>query len=152
MSTVIFDLDGTLADIEHRKKFITGELGYVSWKNFNKPENVAKDKPKPEVIKVFQMYKNAGYKVLIFTGRVDISREITENWLEENNCVPDKLIMRPNGNHRPDTEMKTKWLNEEFPNDTWKTEVEAAYEDRDKVVKMYRDMGIQCFQVEYGDF
>ena len=152
MKSIIFDLDGTLANMEHRRKFITGEMGFKSWKQFNSPAQCAKDTPIESTVNLARMYKDAGYRILIFTGRDGIAELVTRQWLKDHNVPFDRLVMRPQGNHRPDTEMKTKWLNEEFGNESWKTEVKAVFEDRDKVVKMYREMGIQCYQVSEGNF
>ena len=32
------------------------------------------------------------------------------------------------------------------------TDVVCSFDDRDKVVQMWRDNGITCFQVNYGNF
>ena len=31
---VIFDVDGTIADCEHRRKYVDGTLGHTDWKKF----------------------------------------------------------------------------------------------------------------------
>jgi len=152
MKSIIFDLDGTLANMEHRRKFITGELGYKSWDKFNSPEECAKDTPIESTVNLARMYKDAGYRILIFTGRDGIAELVTRQWLKDHNVPFDRLVMRPQGNHRPGTEMKTKWLNEEFGNESWKTDVKAVFEDRNRVVKMYRELGLQCYHVQEGNF
>lgn len=150
MKNVIFDLDGTLANINERKRFITGELGYKSWKKFFCPKEVAKDKPITQVINVAKMYKKSGYKLFIFTGRDEVSRDVTEAWLAKQGVEFDILLMRSNGDYTADNLLKKRWVGEYFSNPS--LDVEAVYDDRDKVVKMWREMGIQTFQVDYGDF
>jgi hypothetical protein len=66
-----------------------------------------------------------------------------------NNQLPinsDDLIMRPSGNYTPDhllkIEMAKPFLNQ----------ITLVFEDRNKVVKMWRDLGICCCQVAEGDF
>jgi len=43
---VIFDLDGTLADIQKRKKLSTKHNGKIDWKKFSDPELIKLDIPK----------------------------------------------------------------------------------------------------------
>jgi hypothetical protein len=45
--------------------------------------------------------------------------------------------------------LKEEWLNQEFPD---KQNLLCVYDDRDKVVAMWRRNGIPCFQVAPGDF
>ena len=57
--------------------------------------------------------------------------------------------MKPNGSFTHDYILKLGWLEEFFPD---KSSVLCAFDDRDKVVKMWRDNGIDCFQVAEGNF
>ena len=45
MKTVIFDLDGTLADITKRREMSTKENGKIDWDIFFTPENIWFDTP-----------------------------------------------------------------------------------------------------------
>ncbi len=90
--------------------------------------------------------------MIIFSGRSDATREETEKWLAVNGIVYDKLLMRPGtgeGMFTPDDQLKEDWLNQEFPD---KSQILCVYDDRDKVVNMWRRNGISCFQVAPGDF
>jgi len=57
-NTIIFDLDGTLADIDERKQKAQWKSNdkAMDWDIFFDPENIKLDKPKPEVIKCAQMF------------------------------------------------------------------------------------------------
>jgi hypothetical protein len=60
--------------------------------------------------------------------------------------------MRPatgGGMFTPDDILKEAWLREQFPD---KNNILCVYDDRDKVVAMWRRNGISCFQVAPGDF
>jgi FMN phosphatase YigB (HAD superfamily) len=150
MKNIIFDLDGTLANIDHRKKFITGELGYKSYTKFFSPVEVFKDTPIHSVMNILRLYKDAGYKIFIFTGRDEISRSMTISWLNQYDIKYDVLLMRPTNSHTPDTILKKTWLLETFDNP--QVEVEAVYDDRDSVVAMWRRMGLRTLQVAPGNF
>jgi hypothetical protein len=45
--------------------------------------------------------------------------------------------------------LKKQWLDDEL---NAGEEILCVFDDRDKVVKMWRDNGITCMQVNYGDF
>lgn len=147
--TVIFDLDGTLALIEKRRQLATKDNGKLDWNIFFLPANIGLDEPNVPVIKTFQAMKDAGFNVGIFSGRDSISRKETESWLAENGIRPDFLYMRPQGSFMKDDILKKKWLDQLLADGK---NVMCAFDDRDKVVKMWRDNGISCFQVNYGDF
>ena len=76
-------------------------------------------------------------------------REDTEYWLDFHNVPYDELIMRKDKDFRPDNEAK-KDLYEEYIKD--KFEIEFVLDDRDRVVKMWRELGLRVLQVEEGDF
>lgn len=147
--TVIFDLDGTLALIDKRRKLSTKENGKLNWEKFFDPKNISLDEPNVPVIKAFQAMKAIGYRVGIFSGRDSISKKETEFWLAEHNIIPDFLRMRPQKSFTKDDVLKKKWLDEEL---AIGHKILCTFDDRDKVVKMWRDNGITCFQVAEGSF
>lgn len=147
--TVIFDLDGTLALIDKRRALAAKPNGKINWKTFFAPENIALDEPNIPVIKSFHAMKAAGFRVGIFSGRDSISRNETEQWLAENGIQPDFLFMRAQGSFTPDDVLKKEWLDQEMAAGH---EIMCVFDDRDKVVKMWRENGISCFQVAEGSF
>ena len=171
-NTVIFDLDGTLALIEKRRLKAgsptghTPEISKMDWDVFFNPENIQLDEPNYPVIKMAQMFAQDGFKIVIFSGRNDRSFFTTKEWLLRYNVPYDLLVMRPDkfkkdswpiakGNpatkemrFMPDEILKKEML-DTFIN---KDEVFLVVDDRDKVVKMWRDLGLNTFQVAPGDF
>lgn len=146
---VIFDLDGTLALIDKRRAKAALPNGKMNWKEFFAPENIQLDEPNWPVIESFKAMQNAGFTVGIFSGRDDISRKETIDWLTQHGIDPNFLKMRRNGSFVPDDKLKKLWLD-----DVLKLghDVMCVFDDRDKVVKMWRDNGIACFQVAPGEF
>jgi len=146
---VIFDLDGTLAIIDKRRAKATKPDGKMNWQTFFAPENIQLDEPNWPVIESFKAMQAAGFIVGIFSGRDDISRQETMDWLTQHGIDPQFLRMRRNGSFVPDDKLKKLWLDEILANGN---EVMCVFDDRDKVVKMWRDNGISCFQVAEGQF
>jgi FMN phosphatase YigB (HAD superfamily) len=145
---VIFDLDGTLADIEDRRQLCTKENGKMDWNKFFDPENIKLDKPNMPVIMMAQALTAFGYKIAIFSGRSAKTKDATKDWLHKQDIKLDILKMRPERNFRPDEQLKLEWLNDM----DWKDNVVAVFDDRDKVVNMWREIGLTCMQVAPGNF
>ena len=145
---IIFDLDGTLADIEDRRQLCTKENGKMDWNKFFDPKNIKLDKPNMPVIMMAQALTAFGYKIAIFSGRSARTEDATKDWLHKQDIKFDILKMRPERNFRPDEQLKLEWLN----NMDWKDNVEAVFDDRDKVVNMWREIGLTCMQVAPGNF
>lgn len=183
---VIFDLDGTLALIDHRRHMVERHLAFDLWfdtltherqldlrRRFPKEhiEKVTfieetgwkpdwdaffdacdKDVPNIPVCEVF-LHLNSShsphdFELIIFSGRSEVVRDKTETWLDEYGIKPQRLIMRPDKNYEPDEELKAKWLTEIGGPDR----VFCVFDDRQKVVDMWRSKGLTCFQVAPGNF
>ena len=170
--TVIFDLDGTLAIIDRRRE-IAGKTkdgkvtDKMNWDEFFNPAHIAFDEPNEPVIKLAQMFRDWGYKIVIFSGRNDRMWKRTVEWLEWNDVPYDLLVMRPDkfqgkawpvaeGNpatpdmrYMPDDVLKKAML-DKFVEDI--NDVFLVVDDRDKVVKMWRSLGLDVWQVAEGNF
>lgn len=149
MKTVIFDLDGTLALIDKRRAKASLPNGKMNWKEFFAPENIQLDEPNWPVIDTFNAMQEAGFIVGIFSGRDDISEVETRSWLLDHDIHPDFLKMRSHGSFVPDDKLKKIWLNDLLEDSH---NILCVFDDRDKVVKMWRENGISCFQVAEGKF
>ena len=164
--TVIFDLDGTLADIDVRRNKATKPNGKLDWDVFFDADNIKLDKPNHPVIKTAQMFHDNGFRVVIFSGRNDRSFHTTVEWLKIHEVPHDLLVMRPDkfkdkswpiadGNpatpdmrFMPDDILKKKMLDTFVDID----DVFLVVDDRNKVVDMWRSLGLNTFQVAPGDF
>ena len=148
----IFDLDGTLADIQDRRDYSSNPEGKIDWNKFFDPKNIDMDKPNHAVIQTArELNRNFNHYIYIFSGRSSATQDATVKWLEEHKVPWSKLIMRPLDKlMMPDDELKESWLND--PQIIDRNRVIAVFDDRNKVVKMWRRNGIPCFQVAEGDF
>ncbi len=139
----VFDLDGTLASVDHRRPALEGE--HPDWHAFNKASLF--DSPAEAVVRVARALADH-YEIWIVSGRSDAVERETRGWLEKYEVPFDTLIMRSAADHRPDHILKKEWaLKYNFVDN-----VLAVFDDRDSVVAMWRELGIVCFQVAPGDF
>ena len=153
MKTVIFDLDGTLADITKRREMSTKENGKIDWDVFFEPNNIWFDLPNEPVITMAQLLSEK-HRIVIFSGRSKATKTETKRWLQKFDVPFDVIKMRPTSNEwkfMPDDELKQHWLDTLFPDDKRK-DILCVFDDRQKVVDMWRRNGITCFQVDDGNF
>jgi len=170
--TVIFDLDGTLAIIEKRRIKSGSPTGdkpvqtKMNWDIFFDPKNIPLDEPNEPVIKLAQMLKSDGYNIVIFSGRNDRSWDATKEWLKKYNVPYDMLVMRPDkfkSKSFPVADGNPATLDMRYmPDDILKKHMLDAFvdindvflvvDDRDKVVKMWRSLGLNTWQVAPGNF
>lgn len=139
---VVFDLDGTLADIEHRRHFVDGEKKV--WDAFFNACN--NDEPVWPIIYTLHGLKAQGHRVEIWSGRSESVLKKTKIWLSKHSLAGITLRCRPEGDYRPDVELKKEWL------DSCGVKPDLAFDDRVSIVRMWRDAGIICAQVAPGEF
>ena len=149
-NTIIFDLDGTLAIIDKRRELSTKPNGKLDWGKFFDPSNIALDVPNPPVVKMAQMFAEQGFNIVIFSGRSNKTEHTTRSWLSNNRIPFQKLVMRDSetDHFTPDWVLKKDMLDEHVDiNDVF-----LVFDDRDRVVKLWRSLGLTTFQVADGDF
>jgi len=147
MALCVFDLDGSLANIEHR-------LGYVrtkpkNWAAFD--AGIPNDKVNLPVAEVFHSLKATGNEIIFASGRNERSRDATMSWLQSNNLweFRAKLYMRKANDYRSDDIIKNEIIDEivadygKLP-DLW-------FDDRPRVVRAIRARGIFVFDVYQGE-
>jgi len=132
--TIIVDIDGTLAHMNGRGPF---DWDYVDKDTCD------------ELVKgiVYSLADGNDYKVILVSGRSDICLEKTVNWLLDNKIYYYKLFMRPDGDFRPDTELKEE-IYKKFIEPNY--EVVAVFDDRPKVIAKWRELGLRVIDVGNG--
>ena len=143
----IFDIDGTIANLAHRLHFIQQEE--KDWTSFYAV--CGKDNPFEDVLYFARLLFDVGHIIVLISGRSDECREQTEKWLRTNYAPYKVLLMRKQGDHRPDNVVKGELL-DELCADLERSSIAGIFEDRDQVVKMYREKGFRVFQVADGNF
>ena len=129
----IFDLDGTLADIQDRRDYSSTPEGKIDWDKFFDPKNIEMDKPNEAVIQTAKDLHKIGNDIYIFSGRSAGTYDVTVEWLEKHKVPFRNLYMRPVDKLMiPDDKLKESWLND--PRYIDRRRVIAVFDDRDKVV------------------
>lgn len=136
---IICDLDGTLALLGSRSPYDT-----------KRALEDALNHPVANLIEVYDHQTTFDVQLLLLSGRDDAYRSITEEWLRMHDITHyEALFLRKTGDRRKDFVVKRE-IYEQHIKDAY--DVLFVLEDRDQVVRMWRELGLTCFQVEYGDF
>lgn len=143
---VIFDIDGTLADIRHRRVFLNSVV--PDWKSFN--STMGDDVPNKPIVELYKvLWETQKYEIILVSGRGEEYRDITERWLVWNEIPFHALMMRASGDYRPDVKVKKDILQQIR---AVYGEVLFAVDDRQQVVDMWRENGVTCLQCAEGNF
>lgn len=146
---IVVDIDGTIAKVGDRLKYLQQEK--KDWDSFY--EHCDEDEPIEDIIEIVKLFLAVPFNKIVFcTGRRSSVREKTVAWLEKLRSVQRfdyELLMRPDGDHRHDTEVKPQLLLDRgiFPEN-----VICIFEDRDSMVAKWRELGYRCLQVADGKF
>ncbi len=140
---VVFDIDGTLSIVGDRLKYL--QLTPPDWDAFYGA--CGEDACNEPIWSIYHALKQS-HAILFVTGRRESCRQDTLAWMKENqiSCRTEQLLMRKDGDTRHDTEIKPE-LVADIPG-----EIGLVFEDRNSMVKKWRDLGYTCLQVAEGNF
>lgn len=151
MKHIICDIDGTVSDLQHRLHHVKAGPGKKNWDAFH--EGVEHDNPFPDIIRIVTILRDSGHPLWFVTGRMDYTREATERWLGKHVGKYEQLFMRKTADYRPDDVVKEEIYGAHLvplaivPNTTL-----AVFDDRNRVVTKWRELGFRVLQVAPGDF
>lgn len=151
---IMVDLDGTMAIIHKDRSPYDAST-------------CDQDLPNIPVIETVKALNDAGYHVIFCSGREDKYREPTRKFLDTHfialqpkwgidgsvifvdNPRQYELFMRQTGDNRKDSIVKEEIFNSHIKNNY---NILCVLDDRQQVVDKWRELGLTCFQVNYGDF
>ena len=142
---VVFDIDGTLANIEHRLDCVRSKP--KNWKAFD--AGIPNDKVNEPVAEIYRQMIHAGHTVVLASGRNERSRDATVDWFVKNDLPRRQLYMRKADDFRSDDIVKQEILDQIIAD--YGRKPDMVFDDRPRVVRMWRDNGIFVFNVYQGD-
>ncbi|MFE3558082.1 AAA family ATPase [Streptomyces sp. NPDC059193] len=135
-AAVMCDIDGTLA--------LTGDRGPY---DFSRCELDLLNEPVRHALDAFR--RADGDVIVLLSGRSEEHRPQTESWLRRHRVPYDELWMRAAGDTRRDDVVKAELFDAHVRG---RYAVRVSLDDRDRVVAVWRRMGLPTWQVNYGDF
>jgi len=132
---ILVDLDGTLALRNERSPF--------DW------HRVSEDSANVPIIDVIQALADKGLVIIVVSGRDEVCRGDSTDWLARYLQRPFILLMRRCGDNRRDEEVKREMWDEHIhPH----FNITIAFDDRSRCVDLWRSLGVTTLQVADGDF
>jgi phosphoglycolate phosphatase-like HAD superfamily hydrolase len=140
---VIFDIDGTLADISERIHHIRKKP--KNWNAFT--EGMAQDKAIRSMVRLCNILYTSGVHIILCSGRNEANRPETIEWLTREGVQYHELLLRKDNDMRQDAVVKREMLRH-----LEKSRILFVVEDRSRVVEMWRSEGLVCLQCAPGEF
>lgn len=131
---VVVDMDGTIADASRREaRFLRRKK--KDWPGFFR--DMENDPPIQEVLhRVLELSKT--HDIVILTGRPEKYRPQTESWLKRYQVPAKIVLMRRQGDTRPDYEAKSELMRGLIE----ARNIVLALDDREPVCDRYRQLGV----------
>jgi len=143
-NAILFDLDGTLCNVHHRRQYVATKPR--NWDAWN--AGIINDTPNLQVLEVFNALKDR-FPIFFVSGRSDDYRDVTIQWFEKHGIYEhdyNGLLMRKFADHRDDAIVKGE-IADEIEKDY---KIFAVFDDRKRVVDMWAKRGIFVFDVGQG--
>jgi len=140
---VIFDIDGTLADVSERIHHVSKKP--KNWNAFF--AGMAQDKAIHSMVRLCNILHASGIQIILCSGRSEEHRAQTVAWLAQQGVNYHALLLRKDKDRRSDTEIKRELLAT-----LDKSKILFVVEDRSRVVEMWRSEGLVCLQCAPGEF
>ena len=142
---IVFDIDGTIADVTHRRHWVASKP--KNWAAWN--AGMANDTVHEDIVEMMDLFADKDYQIILCSGRGDDTRAVTEKWLADNDIPYNQLFMRRAGDYRQDSIVKVELLQQIRQ---WHGEPFIWFDDRQQVVDAIRAEGVRVCQVAPGDF
>ena len=140
---VIFDIDGTLADVSERIHHVKKKP--KNWNAFF--QGIAQDKALHSMVRLCNILYASGIRILLCSGRNEEHRPQTVQWLAQQGVNSHELILRRDCDMRSDMVVKREMLV-----GIERSKILFVVEDRGRVVEMWRSEGLVCLQRAPGEF
>ena len=140
--TIVFDLDGTIADVQHRVHLV--QRPKPDWRGFHK--SCSADKVNVWCLELAKSMAAAGYKIVVVSARSREAEPETIEWFARHwdtagfNYALN--LIRAEGDYTPDQILKKAWLD----SSGLKERIQFVVDDRTRVVDMWRENGLTCLQ------
>jgi hypothetical protein len=143
MLRVVFDLDGTVINSDHRKVTRSdGSIDLAHWRENCTRQKILQD----SLLPLAQSMKNcrlAGYKIIICTARIIQQADL--EFLDLHGLYYDAILHRVLGDERPDAILKAELLQKYFDNDFNNV---IMFDDNLSVISKMVAIGIKCYDAK----
>ena len=145
---VVFDLDGTLADVTHRLHYIRPNppidpvTGKKVKRRFDLFHHACVDDGVVEPVAYLyrQFVANPDVTVIVLSGRDAATLDKTKQWFVDNDLpMPDDMILKNGDQHARDVDQK-RAIADQLER-RYGRKIDMVFEDRQRVVAMWKERG-----------
>lgn len=133
---VIFDVDGTLADVSGIRHYVLDDPKRKNFEKFHAAASYCP--PNQQALDLVRNYAAQGFVIIVVSARKERWRYRTSIWLRKWEVGHDHLLMRADGDQRKDVEVKRDIL----AKIRQRYEVVHAVDDNPNVIAMWTAEGI----------
>ena len=141
---VVFDIDGVLANADHRQEILFSGGRRKNWKAFFAA--AGEDAVIAEVARATELM-DRDLCIVLLTARPTTIQRTTITWLLQHDLRWDLLVMRPEGDFRSSPEAKRFAVHELRAAGF---DLRLAFDDDRRNVDMFHDEGIPCIYIHSG--
>ncbi len=138
---VICDIDGTIANNDHRQHFLEGKK---DWEGFFNCAD--KDRPIKKIIQEVISFHKKDHEIIFVSGRPELYRTLTKKWLEKFFNFKINLYMRRAGDKRNKVLVKQDIFYNELK--IKNTRIEIVFENDKDLAEMWTNLGLKVFFVD----
>ena len=143
MMIALVDIDHTLSNAAVRDHLINPN----DWDGYHSASRG--DVPIIPMRELVRALYGANWQVILLTTRPEKWRQLTMIWLARHEIKFDELLMRPDDDERSTDDVKMSLFRERFPDLT--DCMPVLFDDRESVIKTFREAGITSLHVHAGD-
>lgn len=130
---ILCDIDGTIANNDHRQHFLEGKK---DWESFFK--ELVNDKPIHSVIQIINNEYKLGKNIIFLTGRPERYRHSTHNWLKTYFNFEIHMFMRQDNDQRNKLIVKKEIFEKNFNTE----HIEYIIDNDIDLLKMWKSMDL----------
>jgi hypothetical protein len=135
---VLCDVDNTISDARWRDHLIgQWDEYYMAGEH---------DHPVTPMIRLVNSLSLLSARVIHLTGRPEQWRGLTLSWMVRHKVLSHGLLMRPEGDYRPQRELKPALAMEQ----PWWPQVRLVVDDREDVLEAFRALGVHTLRAGLG--
>lgn len=142
--TIVIDLDGTLANTDHRVHLVKAK----KWREFY--AQCPKDTLNQWCAEIVRLFFRGPFEVVILTARSKEVQSQTIEWITKHlevSYVSCLRMVREENDNSKDFDLKLNWARNHGLG-----RILFAIDDRKQVADMWRKEGVTCLQCAEGDF
>lgn len=135
---ILCDIDGTIADNTHRQHYLKSKKDWVSFFM-----HLDKDKPICSSIDKINSEYYAGKTIVFLTGRPELYREKTEEWLSRFFNMDLIVIMRSDNDRKNKIDCKLEMFKKNFKT----SDIDYVMDNDEDLISLWEKIGLNTYLV-----